>query len=150
MGQRNLSGSIALSKVKHVLMEVKGKPAEDGSERMVKGMFVPFEANKLDIIEKEIELEGGKKGVEIQVYMPVRVVVKDEEDKYGQHGFISKSLSTKEYKALGEGDAAKKLAESFTPILGNMKEWKSDGSANDSAGNESSGATFTPSDDVPF
>jgi len=38
---------ILLKKIKHVLMTCKGKNGD------VKGMFIPFEANKLQIIEKK-------------------------------------------------------------------------------------------------
>lgn len=137
---KNLSGSIALSKLKHVLMTCKGQNGD------VKGMFVPFEANKLEIIEKP--LEGGK--FETQVYMPARVHIKDEEDQNGQIGFISKSLSTKDYKALGTGDAAKVAAQPFTPILGSLKDFSNASNTNDAEGNAASGEVFDPSNDVPF
>jgi len=137
---KNLSGSIALSKIKHVLMTCKGKNGD------VKGMFIPFEANKLQIIEKK----EGDKVVEVQVYMPARVHIKDTEDQNGQIGFISKSLDSKDYKALGTGDEAKKAAQEFTPILGSLKDFSGAGSSNDSAGNEAGGQTFDPSDDIPF
>jgi len=153
---RNLSGSIALSKMKHVLLEMpSSKVNEDGTERVandkkppakVKGIWIPFEANKLDIYEKPVE--GG--GVETQIYMPARVHIKDEEDQNGQIGFISKSLATKDYKALGTGDVAKKAAAEFTPILGSLKEFTNSGTANDAEGNVGGGETFTPTDDVPF
>jgi len=150
MAKRNLSGSLALSKIKHVLMEVKGKPNEDGSERMIKGMFIPFEANKLVVVEKKEGEDAEAKVVETQVYMPVRVIVKDEMDEYKQHGFISKSLDSKDYKALGTGDAAQAAAKEFTPILGSIKEFENTGDSQDSAGNATQGETFTPSDEVPF
>ena len=139
---RNLSGSLALSKIKHVAMTCKGKNGD------VRGIFVPFEANKLVVIDKKND-----KGeiTETQVYMPVNVHVKEEADQYGQHGFVSKTLDSKDYKALGTGDAAKAAAKEFTPILGSIKEFNGQGgSENDAVGNEESGRTFDPSDAVPF
>lgn len=139
---RNLSGSLALSKTKHVLMTCKGKEGKD-----IKGMFVPFEANKLVVIEKK---DDKGKVTETQIYMPVNVHIKEEDDQYGQCGFVSKTLDSKDYKALGTGDVAKKAAAEFTPILGSLKEFRNNGTADDAAGNEAAGEVFDPSGDVPF
>lgn len=138
---KNLSGSIALSKVKHVLMTCKGKSGD------VKGMFIPFEANKLDVIEKPAA-EG--KPAETQIYMPVRVHIKDEDDQNGQIGFVSKSLNSKDYKALGTGDKAKEAAKEFTPILGSLKDFSNAADQGATEGNKGDGKAFDPSDDVPF
>jgi hypothetical protein len=141
---RNLSGSIALSKIKHVLMTANGK------EGPVEGMFIPFVANKLTVIKKMDETDKTKVK-EVQVYMPANVHIKDEEDQNSQIGFISKTLSSDDYKALGKGDVAKAAAAEFTPILGSLKEFKKGSNSNDAEGNVAEGGkTFTPTDDLPF
>lgn len=128
MSQRRLSGSIALTKLIHVPYEVKGK-----SGKMVKGIFIPIEPN---------HLVEGKEGA---LYANINVVIKDEEDQYGQHGFISQTVDSKVYKAAtdAEKEEFKKL-----PILGNLKDFS--GGGNDNSGAASTNV-FTPdSDDLPF
>lgn len=139
---KSLSGSLALSKLFHVPMTCKGQSGE------VKGVFIPFNANKLVIVEKKDE---NNKIVETQVYMPIRIYIKDEDDQFGQCGFLSKSMGSKDYKALGTGDAAKLAAKPFTPILGSFKNFSQSSDSEDSSGNVSDpGETFSPTDDVPF
>lgn len=128
MSQRRLSGSIALTKLIHVPMEVTGK-----SGNKVKGIFIPIPQN---------HLFEGKEGA---LYANINVVIKDEEDQYGQHGFISQTVDSKIYKAATdtEKEEFKKL-----PILGNLKDFS--GGGNDSSGAASTNV-FTPdSDDLPF
>lgn len=128
MSQRRLSGSIALTKLIHVPMEVTGK-----SGNKVKGIFIPIPQN---------HLVEGKEGA---LYANINVVIKDEEDQYGQHGFISQTVDSKIYKAATdtEKEEFKKL-----PILGNLKDFS--GGGNDSSGAASTNV-FTPgSDDLPF
>ena len=137
MSQKTLSGSIALSKLKHVKMTCKGKNGP------VDGIFIPFEANKLVIIEKT--LEDGKK--ETQVFMPCRVIYKEEQDSKGQNGFIAKSLSTEDYKAL-KTDEEKEAAREIQPILGSIKDFTSGGG--DNASGAESNESFDPADDLPF
>lgn len=120
-------GSIALTKLTHVIMEKKGKTA------MVKGLFIPIEANAL-------ELKDGA------VYLPVKVTVKDEPDQYGQNGFIGKTLKTgKKWAEMTEEE--KKSHQALTPILGNIKDFSN--SANDASGAAAPG-TVAEDDDLPF
>src|SRR5690606_14296758 len=105
-----------LTKLQHVILEKKGKSG------MVKGLFIPLDANLLS------EKEGA-------VYMAGNVVVRDEQDKYGQNGFISKTTDSKVWKELDE--AGKEEAKKLSPILGNIKDF-GQGSANDTSGAASS------------
>lgn len=134
MSKKTFSGSIALTALKFVKMQGKGKNGP------VDGIFIPIEANKL-IVGKE------KDGV-VPVYMPIRFQYNSETDQYGQNGFVAKSVSTNEYKAADTDDKKKALQE-FQPILGNLKEFTGDGSANDTSGAAST-ETYTPDDDLPF
>ena len=128
MSQKNYSGSLALTKLIHVRMEVKGK-----SGKMVKGIFIPVEENYL------------VEGKENALYMPIRAIVKDTQDDRGQNGFISQSVDTKVYK---EATDAQKETFKKMPILGNLKDFSEGG--NDNAGQKSD-QIFTPqSDDLPF
>lgn len=126
MSDRNLSGSIALTKLQHVIMEKKGKSG------MVKGLFIPINANLLT------EKDGA-------VYMAVNVKFKSEQDQYGQNGFISKTTESKIWKELD--DAGKEAAKALSPILGNLKDFS--GGGNDSAG-AASATVLDESDDLPF
>ena len=133
MSEKQFTGSIALSKLVHVIMEKKGKSG------MVKGIFIPIEANKL------VE---GKEGSGA-VYMNIQGKLKDEEDNYGNHGFISyRPNMGKKWSDLSqeEQEAIKKLS----PILGSIKVWGNDGqSANDNSG-AASDSTLSDEDDLPF
>lgn len=126
--KKNITASIALSKLKHVRMERKGKSG------MIKGIFIPIEANKL------IE---GKEGA---VYVNLNVIYKAEKDEHGNNGFISKSVDSEVYKSLKDSDPDE--LKSLTPILGNLKEWTSNGS-NDSTGAVSN-EVYSDDDDLPF
>ena len=131
MGKRILSGSLALSKLIHVKMEVKGKTG------IVKGVFIPLEQNFFSSYKD-------KEGKEV-ITMAIRVLVKDEADEHGQHGFISQSVDSKIYK-----DATDEQKEKYKklPILGNLKDFSGD---RDEASGAVSSETFTPeSDDLPF
>ncbi|MCZ4244933.1 hypothetical protein [Pedobacter punctiformis] len=127
MSERNLSGSIALTKLTHVMMEKKGKTG------MIKGIFIPIELNALETKDDA-------------VYLPIRVTAKDETDSYRQNGFISKSV--KRAKKWSEMTEAEKEAEkALTPILGNLKDFSMVG------GNDAAGAASGPvgeDDDLPF
>jgi hypothetical protein len=125
--QKRLSGSIALTKLQHVMMEKKGKSG------MVKGLFIPLDANLL------AEKDGA-------VYIPVNITVKEEQDQYGQNGFISKTIDSKIWKEMS--DAEKEESKKLTPILGNIKDW-SGGSAADTSGAAASGVV-PEDDDLPF
>lgn len=105
MAEKRLSGSLALTKLKSAFYTTK---------KGAKCLLIPLDENFLE------EKDGA-------VYMSVGVVVKYEQDTYGQNGFISQSLPTAKWKAMSEAErAANKL-----PILGNIKDWSN--TANDSA-----------------
>lgn len=122
MEDRNLSGSIALTKLQHVIIEKDGQGG-----KKIKVLVIPIEANMLT------EKDGA-------VYMAVNVKVKAEEDQYKQHGFISKTTDSRIYKTLDEAGKAK--AKELSPILGSIKDFNFSG-ANDTAG----AASSTPLDD---
>lgn len=127
MSEKKLSGSIALTKLQHVIMEKKGKSG------MIKGVFIPIDANLL------VEKDGA-------VYMSVNVNFKSEQDKYGQNGFISKTTDTTVWKGLDA--AGKEEAKKLSPILGNIKDWEG-GSSNDTSGAAAHGVV-PEDDDLPF
>lgn len=129
MSERNLSGSIDLTKLTHVMMDKKGK---DGNP--VKGIFIPIEINHLEVKDKA-------------VYLGVRATVKDETDQYGQNGFISKTVK-RDKKWSEMSDAEKEAEKGLTPILGNLKDF-SMSSGNDAAGAATS-APIGEDDDLPF
>ncbi len=124
---RKLSGSIALTKLVHVMMDKKGQGG-----KLVRGVFIPLEANML--VEKDKA-----------VYISVNVNFKSEQDQYGQNGFISKTTDSKIWKALDED--GKKKAQDLSPILGNIKDWST--AANDTAG-AASPDVLGEDDDLPF
>jgi hypothetical protein len=95
--QKNLSGSIALTKLKSAFYTTK---------KGAKCLLIPIDENYLT------EKDGA-------VYMSVGVVVKDEQDTYGQNGFISQKLDSAKYKELGK----EKANEIKLPILGNIKDF---------------------------
>ena len=123
---RKLSGSIALTKLVHVMMDAKGKSGP------VRGIFIPLEANLL--VEKDKA-----------VYLPVNVNFKSEQDTYGQNGFISKTTDSKIWKTLDE--EGKKKAQELSPILGNIKDWSA--TSNDNAG-AASPEVLEEEDELPF
>lgn len=124
--EKNLTGSIALTKLQHVILEKKGKSG------MIRGIFIPIEQNML--VEKDKA-----------VYMPVNVKVKSEADQYGQNGFISKTIESSTWKALS--DAEKEDSKKLSPILGNIKDWST--SSNDTSGSASA-SPVSDDDDLPF
>lgn len=122
-------GSIALSKLKHVLMEKKGQSG------MVKGIFIPIEANGL------VE---GKEGA---VYANIGGKIHDESDKYENDGFISfKFNSGKKWSDMTEDE--KKQSQDLSPILGNIK-LQGGGGGSDNSGAASSG-TVGEDSELPF
>jgi len=128
MSKRILSGSIALSKLVHVKMEVDGKKGK------VPGIFIPTANNHLVI---------GKEGA---LYLPVSVIVRNEADQYGQHGFIAQSVDSKVWKA--STDEQKEVFKKL-PVMGNIKDFSGDSNDNTGAASEE---TYTPGDgkDLPF
>ena len=133
---KRLSGSIALTKLVHVRMKKKNK---DGKE--IVGLFIPLELNYLT------EGEPGE-DKSIPVYMPVNVVVKDEQDKYKQNGFISKTIDSKMWKAMT--DEQKEASKAATPILGSIKDWSQQSNSAADAGGAAAAGTFEENDDLPF
>ena len=112
--KKTYSGSLALTKLKHTLKEFNGKNGK------ITCLVIPVKSN---------HLVEGKEGA---YYMPVRVHVRDEEDQYGQHGFVSQSVDSKVWK---DADEATKEELKKLPILGNIKTWDT-GSANDAIGRD--------------
>ena len=107
MSDKRLSGSIALTKLQSAVITTK---------KGNKAILIPIDANYL------IEKDGA-------IYLNVGVVVRDEQDQYGQNGFISHQLGSDKYKELGK----EKAQELKLPILGNIKDF--------SGSNDSEGAT---------
>jgi hypothetical protein len=128
---RSLSGSIALTKLKHKI-----------------GKFTNKAGQELECIVIPIDLNHIVKGKEDACYLPVRVFVREEADEYGQHGFISQSAGSKKWK-----EANEQQREEFKnlPILGNIKDF--DRSAADASGRLSEPiepANDDKGDDLPF
>jgi hypothetical protein len=122
MSDKRLSGSIALTKLQSAVITTK---------KGNKAILIPIDANYL------IEKDGA-------IYLNVGVVVRDEQDQYGQNGFISHQLGSDKYKELG-----KEIAQELKlPILGNIKDF--------SGSNDSEGATYIAEpinpeeDEMPF
>ena len=123
MSQKIYSGSLALTKLHSAIITTK-----KGNRAIV----IPIEDNYL------IEKDGA-------VYMQTSTIVKDEQDHYGQNGFISQSVSSEIYKELGK-DKVKELA---LPILGNIKNFQQN--TNDSVGSTTYEGVIDPEDDdLPF
>lgn len=121
--QKNYAGSIALTKLQSAIITTK---------KGAKCILIPIEANYLT------EKDGS-------VYINCNVVVKDEIDQYGNHGFISQKMNTEKYKELGKD----KANEIKLPILGNIKNFA--GLTNDNAGTTHIAEPINPEeDDLPF
>lgn len=125
--QKKFSGSIALSKLKHVIMTKKGKKGD------VRGLFIPI---------KENFLVEGKEGA---VYMAVNVITKSPQDEFGQNGFISQNGNKK------WSEASEKEKEKFKalPILGNIKNFEDTQSSGSSDASGKAGEV-SEDDDLPF
>lgn len=124
MSQKNYSGSIALTKMQSAIITTK---------KGTKAILLPIDANYFT------EKDGA-------VYLNVGVVVRDEQDQYGQNGFISHKLSSEKYKELG----AEKAKEVNLPILGNIKDFTGS-NQNDSGGTTQVQGSVDPEhDDLPF
>ena len=125
--QKKYSGSIALSKLKHVLMKKKGK------KRDVKGIFIPIDQNCL------------VKGEEGAIYLNVSIITKSPQDQYGQNGFIAQN-GNKKWSEASEKDKAK-FKE--LPILGNIKDFEDSKGASDTSGKVDD-KEYDENDDLPF
>jgi hypothetical protein len=121
--QKVYAGSLALTKLQSAIITTK---------KGAKCLLIPIDANHLT------EKEGA-------IYLNCNVIVREEQDQYGQNGFISQKLDTEKYKSLG----AEKAKEIQLPILGNIKHFA--GSQNDSAGAATISQAVDPEqDDLPF
>jgi len=129
MSQRTLNGSIALTKLVHSKVITK---------KGAKVIVIPIEANLLDEDDN-----GG-------IYIPVRVIVKDDQDQYGQNGFIAKSIGSKRHKAATEETKKewKNKEKEITPIMGSVKDFSS--GSQDSNTGEVEVSSSTEIDDLPF
>lgn len=127
-GTTKYSGGIALSKLKHVIMKKKNKKGKG-----IKGLFIPIKQNYL------VE---GKEGA---VYMNINVIARDEQDDYGQNGFIAQNGN----KSWGECSDEEKEIFGSLPILGNIKNFESSKSSgsNDTSGSQ---GEIDEDDDLPF
>lgn len=124
MSQKVYSGSLALTKLQSAIITTK---------KGAKCLLIPIEANYFT------EKDGA-------VYLNCSVVIRDEQDQYGQDGFVSQKLDTEKYKELG----AEKAKEIKLPILGNVKHFA--GGGNDAVGATQIEAPINPEDEdgLPF
>jgi hypothetical protein len=122
--QKVYAGSLALTKLKSAIITTK---------KGAKCLLIPIDANYFS------EKDGA-------VYLNCSVIVRDEQDQYGQNGFISQKLDAEKYKELG----AEKAKEIKLPILGNIKNFV--GQNNDNAGVTIIESPINPEedDDLPF
>lgn len=121
--QKNLSGSIALTKLHSAFYTTK---------KGAKCLLIPINENHLQ------EKDGA-------VYMSVSVVVCDEQDKYGQNGFIAQNVGSDKYKELGK----EKVKDLNLPILGNIKDFTVSNN-NDSSAVHDAVIIEGEEDDLPF
>lgn len=128
MSNRSLSGSIALSKLAHVVQK---------SKKGAKCIVIPLNLNHID----EVKLESGKTAY----YLNVRVLLRSEKDQYGQDGFISHQVSTEKYKAATD---TQKEAFKNLEILGNIKDFSGGGA--ETTNDAGDGKEFEEGDDLPF
>lgn len=127
---RKLDASLALSKLKHVMMTKKNKKG-----KKIECIVIPIKQNYL--------FKDEKSGA---VYLGVSVNLKDGEDEYGQHGFIGQKIDGRIYK---EASDSEKEEMKKTPILGGMKDWEftDNSAARDTAGSQ---GEMEEDDDLPF
>jgi hypothetical protein len=125
--QKKFSGSIALTKLVHVIMTKKNKKGDK-----IKGLFIPIKENCL------------VEGKEDAVYLALSVVTKTPQDDFGQNGFIAQN-GNKKWSECSEKEKEKFKA---LPILGNIKDFEDhQGSANDTSGKK---GDIDEDDDLPF
>lgn len=124
MSKKLITGSINLTALQHVAMEMKGKSG------MVQGIFIPLDTNKLKTHENE------------NVYLNLVGFEMDEEKEYATH-IVKQSLSKEEREAMSEEE------QRAMPILGNLKVGS--GAPVEKNNNAASGKVFNPAkDDLPF
>ena len=131
--EKNLDAQINLTRLIHVEMERKGKSG------MIKGMFIPYDINLLEVDD-------------YGVHLPIRILYRSEQDDKGQNGFVSKKIGSKVWKSLSAEDQEKykdytnEDTKKVTPILGNIKDWNTSASQSGLVENK----TFSESEDLPF
>ncbi len=123
MSQKNYSGSIALTKLQSAIITTK---------KGARCILIPIEENYLT------EKDGA-------IYLNCGVLVREEADQYGNHGFVSQRLSSEKYKELG--DVAKELK---LPILGNIRNFQNSGNDNAGVAQVSQEPMNPETDDLPF
>ena len=128
MSQKVYAGSLALTKMKSAVITTK---------KGNKAILLPIEENYFT------EKDGA-------IYLNVSVIVREEQDQYGQNGFISQKLPTDKYKELG-AEKGKEIGNGL-PILGNIKHFENTSTQNDSAGTTQVQGQVNPedSDEIPF
>lgn len=128
MSQKVYAGSLALTKMKSAVITTK---------KGNKAILLPIDENYFT------EKDGA-------IYLNVSVIVREEQDQYGQNGFISQKLPTDKYKELG-AEKGKEIGNAL-PILGNIKHFENASTQNDSAGTTQVQGQVNPedSDDIPF
>ena len=134
-GQRKFSGSLALTKLQHVIMNKKGKKG-----KKVECIVIPVDANYIERGMKDGKPTGA-------LYLNISVITRTEEDDYGQHGFVGQNVSSKAWK-----DAKDKEKEKMgkLPILGNIKDFAFDKSDYVADTGGSAGSAIDEEDDLPF
>ncbi|AGH07786.1 hypothetical protein CEPG_00038 [Cellulophaga phage phiSM] len=110
------------------MMEKKGK-----KDKKIRGIFIPLKANFIE------EIDGA-------VYLSIRMNLKDKEDNFKQHGFVSQQVGSSVYKAASDEE---KEEMKKTPILGGLKDWEFSSTSNDTSGAAST-ETLDEEDDLPF
>lgn len=118
-----ITGKINLAALKHVAMEKKGKSG------MVKGMFIPIEANNL--------FKSEKSGA---VYLDIVAWDLKEPQEHSTH-LVKQSLPKDVREKMSKEEISK------MPIIGNLNISTGYAEANNDAGN---GQTFDENDDLPF
>ena len=128
MSQKVYAGSLALTKMKSAVITTK---------KGNKAILLPIDENYFT------EKDGA-------IYLNVSVIVREEQDQYGQNGFISQKLPTDKYKELGS-EKGKEIGNAL-PILGNIKHFENASTQNDSAGTTQVQGQVNPedSDEIPF
>ena len=128
MSQKVYAGSLALTKMKSAVITTK---------KGNKAILLPIDENYFT------EKDGA-------IYLNVSVIVREEQDQYGQNGFISQKLPTDKYKEMG-AEKGKEIGNAL-PILGNIKHFENASTQNDSAGTTQVQGQVNPedSDDLPF
>lgn len=123
---RTLNGSIAISKLKHDVLNVKY------GNKKIKGIFLPIDKNHISEVKDAF-------------YLPVRVIIYPDENEYGQHGMIAQSVDSKKYKEASEEqkEVFKKL-----PIIANLKDFYYN--PDNSGKMEEGSPEVEPQDDLPF